>query len=480
MYFILLISFLSIVSELTLAQTINRQKNHAFSGTLVLTLDGGFTLGKTDYKKSKLGGRLVGGVEYYLSTSSASIFGIRSYFGGQKIYSEEENKIISIQNINNYPAPELIVTDIYLTGADLIYSYSINDKVFPYISAGLSNLWFSPKLANGSRAFRNSNNEYKRQAIAYDFGGGLKYQFNNNISINITGSLHFVNNDNLDDISVGRNKDFYATFTTGLSISFLGNKDNDKDGIENNSDTCPDEPEDYDGFEDVDGCPDLDNDNDNIPDILDKCPVNSEDFDNYMDEDGCPDIDNDGDGILDVGDNCPNEAEDIDGFQDYDGCPDQDNDADGIVDQDDGCPNESEIFNGFEDVDGCPDSVKTTEILSAPEEFTIDGELTFFPGTPDIRKDAYKELERIVKLIRMYPEANWRIEGHTDSYDASNLMIRPLSLRRAETILNYFVSKGLPSYQFQVYNMGDKFPIANNSTEFGRMKNRRVVIVKEK
>jgi outer membrane protein OmpA-like peptidoglycan-associated protein len=74
---------------------------------------------------------------------------------------------------------------------------------------------------------------------------------------------------------------------------------------------------------------------------------------------------------------------------------------------------------------------------------------------------------------------NWRIEGHTDIEESENLMVRSLSLRRAEAILNYFVSKGLPSYQFRVYDMGDKFPIANNNTEYGRMKNRRVVLVRE-
>jgi OOP family OmpA-OmpF porin len=478
MYFVLLILTLSILSELATAQTINQQKNHAFSGTLVLTLDGGFTVGKTDYKKNKLGGRLIGGVEYYLPTSTASIFGIRGYFGGQQIYNKDENKIITFQGTPD-SLPDLIVTDMLVTGADLIYSYSIKDKIFPFISAGLSYLWFSPKLENGNVTPRNKNDEYRKKTIAYDFGGGFRYQFNNSISMSISGALHFANNDNLDDIETGANKDFYASITTGLSISLFANVDNDEDGIENSDDICPDEPEDFDGFQDTDGCPDLDNDNDGIPDILDKCPNHPEDFDNYMDEDGCPDIDNDGDGILDANDKCPNEAEDIDGFQDNDGCPDPDNDEDGILDEDDECPNQPEIFNGFQDDDGCPDTVKNTDLLSIPEEFLIEGELTFFTGTADIRKDAYNELDRIVKLLKMYPDVNWRIEGHTDSYNASNLMIRPLSLRRAETILNYFVSKGLPSYQFQVYDMGDKFPIANNNTEFGRMKNRRIVIVRE-
>jgi OOP family OmpA-OmpF porin len=65
--------------------------------------------------------------------------------------------------------------------------------------------------------------------------------------------------------------------------------DRDGDGIPDNLDKCPNEPEDKDGFQDEDGCPDLDNDGDGIPDALDKCPNEPETFNNYKDDDGCPD-----------------------------------------------------------------------------------------------------------------------------------------------------------------------------------------------
>src|SRR5690554_7636811 len=72
-------------------------KQHPFSGTLVLSLEGGFTLGKTDYSGSPLGGRLTGGIEYYLPASSNHIFGIRGFAGGQQINSSDDNKTVSIQ-----------------------------------------------------------------------------------------------------------------------------------------------------------------------------------------------------------------------------------------------------------------------------------------------------------------------------------------------------------------------------------------------
>ncbi|MBN2722862.1 MAG: hypothetical protein JXR95_02195 [Deltaproteobacteria bacterium] len=50
----------------------------------------------------------------------------------------------------------------------------------------------------------------------------------------------------------------------------------------------------------------IDSDGDGIADLNDKCPDDPEDFDGYMDKDGCPDLDNDGDGIADADDACPN------------------------------------------------------------------------------------------------------------------------------------------------------------------------------
>lgn len=98
--------------------------------------------------------------------------------------------------------------------------------------------------------------------------------------------------------------------------------DTDRDGIPDFRDTCPREPEDMDGFEDDDGCPDYDDDADGIPDRMDLAPLTSEDYDGFEDDDGVPDLDNDGDGITDVRDMCPDEPEDLDGFEDGDGCPD--------------------------------------------------------------------------------------------------------------------------------------------------------------
>lgn len=65
--------------------------------------------------------------------------------------------------------------------------------------------------------------------------------------------------------------------------------DKDKDGILDDVDQCPDDPEDRDGFEDNDGCPDNDNDKDGIADKSDACPNEPETVNGVDDQDGCPD-----------------------------------------------------------------------------------------------------------------------------------------------------------------------------------------------
>lgn len=67
--------------------------------------------------------------------------------------------------------------------------------------------------------------------------------------------------------------------------------DVDGDGIRVGRDRCPDMPEDFDGFEDDDGCPDLDDDEDGIPDADDRCPRDYASEDDDLDEDGCIDVD---------------------------------------------------------------------------------------------------------------------------------------------------------------------------------------------
>ena len=73
------------------------------------------------------------------------------------------------------------------------------------------------------------------------------------------------------------------------------------------------------------------------------------------------------------------------------------------------------------------------------------------------------------------PISRWLIEGFTDN-SGSEKKNKQISLERAKSVLNYFVSKGIPRNRFEIKGMGRANPVASNKTEAGRSKNRRVVI----
>jgi OmpA-OmpF porin, OOP family len=133
--------------------------------------------------------------------------------------------------------------------------------------------------------------------------------------------------------------------------------DRDHDGIPDDHDECPDLPEDRDGIQDEDGCPEDDADSDGVLDTQDACPLVPGVWWNDPKKNGCPAPDTDGDGVPDPLDACPA----VKGVQSDDpkknGCPaeKQDRDHDGIPDDADKCPDEPEDMDGFEDFDGCPD-----------------------------------------------------------------------------------------------------------------------------
>jgi outer membrane protein OmpA-like peptidoglycan-associated protein len=464
--FLVVILFVSCIN----AQRKKYLKDHAFSGTLVISVEGGGTAAFTDYKAKNFYNiepdiTARGMLEYFFPTSTSSVFGIRGFGGVGYIRGKDYSK-----------SPAKFKTDLKFAGGALVYSLSFKDIFFPYLSAGASYLMFNPKGENGQLLTNNLNDVYDKNVITYDGELGIRFLVAENLSLNLSGSVHVSPRDYLDDKPIGTSNDFYAAGMAGVSISLFGKKDKDGDGIFDSEDPCPDDAEDIDGYEDSDGCPDYDNDSDGIPDKKDKCPNQKEDFDGFEDEDGCPDLDNDQDGILDVNDQCPSQPEDFDGYLDEDGCPDLDNDRDGILDKDDRCPNQPETKNGFEDEDGCPDE-KPEPKVEAPKEIILSAGTNFTAGKSELLPGAYKELDKVVEVMKQNPDTRWRIEGHTDN-KGSDKINKKISLARAQAVLNYFVSQGLNTARFEVFGLGKDLPIADNNTEEGRAKNRRVVILR--
>jgi outer membrane protein OmpA-like peptidoglycan-associated protein len=246
--------------------------------------------------------------------------------------------------------------------------------------------------------------------------------------------------------------------------------DRDGDGIPDAVDRCPAEPEDKDGFEDGDGCPDLDNDKDGVADAQDKCPLEAEDKDGFEDGDGCPDPDNDKDGVADAQDKCPLEAEDKDGFEDDDGCPDPDNDKDTVADGDDRCP----LQAGPVDNGGCPK--KYQHIVVTSEKIELKQKVFFETNKAAIMSRSYGLLAEIANVLQTRPTMRLRIEGHTDARGTPRRNMT-LSEARANEVRTHLVGLGISGDRLEARGFGAEQPIETNKTGAGRERNRRVEFV---
>jgi outer membrane protein OmpA-like peptidoglycan-associated protein len=334
-------------------------------------------------------------------------------------------------------------------------------------------------------------------ASTYTLSPGIEFVSGSGSALKLGGDLNLNSGDNP---SLIHPPDWGLWLAFSHTVEIIPS-DTDRDGVKDEEDACPNDPEDFDGFEDEDGCPDADNDGDHIADAGDNCPDLAEDSDNFEDEDGCPDLDNDQDGIPDKDDKCPGEpedfdgdqdtdgcpdlvkdsdndgtpdntdrcplqAEDVDGFQDDDGCPDLDNDLDGIPDAVDNCPTSPETFNGYKDEDGCPDE-KPIE-----EKFVLRG-ANFESGSAALTPDSYVIMDAVARSLEAYPEVRVEIRGHTDSQGPASFNLE-LSQKRAETVRQYLINAGIDPSRLVAIGVGEEEPVASNSTPDGRLQNRRI------
>lgn len=271
-------------------------------------------------------------------------------------------------------------------------------------------------------------------------------------------------------------------------------RDTDGDGYYDDVDTCPLEPEDFDGFQDTDGCPDLDDDADGFPDTSDTCPREAEDFDDYEDMDGCPEADNDADGVLDADDACPL----VPGKAEFQGCPDTD--GDGLQDTEDACPTEPgpRETQGCPDRDSdlvpdlrdrCPDEPRHPEedpaesdgcpkrVFITSKDIRITEKVLFDSGKSTIKKESYGLLDEVAQVLTSTPRiGKVEVGGHTDSQGSDALNLK-LSDQRAAAVMKYLTDKGVDASRLSSKGFGEGTPIDSNKTAAGRANNRRVEFV---
>ena len=189
---------------------------------------------------------------------------------------------------------------------------------------------------------------------------------------------------------------------------------------------------------------------------LDNCPEEAEDFDGYQDDDGCPDADNDRDGLCDPW----VEAKGMLATFAH------------ICKGVDLCPEQAETLNSYKDEDGCPD-----EVPQPPKKvFVLEG-VNFESGKATITQDSYISLMKVVDIMETFTEATFEIVGHTDNVGKKEKNLQ-LSADRAASVKNFLVEKGINESRIVTSGKGDTEPVATNKTPEGRAQNRRIEFIR--
>jgi len=108
-------------------------------------------------------------------------------------------------------------------------------------------------------------------------------------------------------------------------------------------------------------------------------------------------------------------------------------------------------------------------------KLSIPNDISFATGRYDIQPRLMPILDQFAQGLNQQPSMEVRIVGHTDS-TGSDAINNPLSVNRAQSARDYLVSRGVVSSRISIDGRGSREPIADNATEAGRARNRRIDI----
>lgn len=194
----------------------------------------------------------------------------------------------------------------------------------------------------------------------------------------------------------------------------------------------------------------------------------------------CPvpaETDSDSDGVVDSKDKCPNTP--AGRKVNAEGC-ELDRDGDGIVDGSDACP---DVY--AKTADGCPLAAEkpaaskaeyvagaATDPTLIPQRLVLEG-VNFDFDKSTLRQEDRDIIDQNAADLKEWGDIQIEVSGHTDSV-GSDKYNTGLSLRRAEAVRDYLITKGINAERLTAKGYGEAQPIADNDSDEGRFKNRRV------
>lgn len=471
----------------TYAQTDERKWNIGFHGGLIqYSGDRGQGFYKTDQ------------AAYAFGSVSLSRY-LSRHFDGSLFLTRGELGYIDRNSVSTIDAPNSFLVRHNTANLVLRFNFTGPQTILrPYLFAGVGAIWYE--------------NVYDMPRERFEFavpscGAGLNIALGPVVSLQLQEAFMYTSTDNIDHMKANGDNDMALYHTAGLTFNLGKKPDEDRDGVADKKDQCPNTP--LGVAVDAKGCP-LDQDADGVADYMDNCPdiagvqnlkgCPDKDFDGVTDkEDRCPDMagpaelqgcpDTDKDGVVDIDDKCPGTRT---GYKvDASGCP-LDNDKDGIVNEEDRCPELAGTLalKGCPDTDGdgvsdaddrCPKVKGNIANMGCPEIAREDivrinviaSKIYFETNSDKLKLISNSQLDDLAQILKRYDGVNLTIEGHTDSdgEDAYNLT---LSQKRTDSVRNYLIGKGIAPERLTAVGYGETRPVATNSTAAGKAKNRRV------
>lgn len=109
------------------------------------------------------------------------------------------------------------------------------------------------------------------------------------------------------------------------------------------------------------------------------------------------------------------------------------------------------------------------------DEIILDmpGDVTFDFDSASLKPAFFDVLDSVALVLREYERTVLVVDGHTDAVGSAEYN-HDLSLRRADTVVEYLVNRGVRPVRIQAYGYGEQYPVATNRTAEGRSRNRRV------
>lgn len=108
----------------------------------------------------------------------------------------------------------------------------------------------------------------------------------------------------------------------------------------------------------------------------------------------------------------------------------------------------------------------------------VTNNIFFETGKADLKSESMTEIEKVAEYMKKNPSVRFEVQGHTDN-QGSDAINDPLSQKRAEAIVKALVGLGVDEWNLRAVGKGSHEPVADNKTDEGRAKNRRVEFIKK-